>query len=255
MVIGVTLWRGRAARPRGRRLPPVRAGPVPGERPSRRCGGPRGSGCLEAGFVQRSVVAKLDAHAGERAGPAAAMPSGPPSAARSAAPSARSSEVTAGLTSAPGSTRGPDGTAVAGARTGGPPPARRYSSMSVFRFSERVPKIACMPPPTSTTPAAPSALRASALAWVMSFSSTRRRVMQASSSVMFPPPPKASTSRAPSSRRPPRRRLRPTSSSSRPGVLRLKRTISVRNSRSTSRPERTEHQKPQSARGVREEHE
>ena len=65
------------------------------------------------------------------------------------------------------------------------PAVFRYSCISVFRFSLRVPKIACMPSPTTTTPAAPSALSLSGLALVTSASLTRSRVMQASRLTMF----------------------------------------------------------------------
>ena len=54
-----------------------------------------------------------------------------------------------------------------------------------FQVLARVPKIACMPSPTTTTPAAPSALSLSGLALVTSASFTRRRVMQASRLTMF----------------------------------------------------------------------
>ena len=40
--------------------------------------------------------------------------------------------------------------------------------MSVFRFSERVPKMAWIPLPTTTTPAAPSDFSCSGLAFAMS---------------------------------------------------------------------------------------
>ena len=66
--------------------------------------------------------------------------------------------------------------------------------MSVFRFSERVPKIACMLSPTTSTPAAPSAFSFLWSALLMSFTPTRRRVMQASRSLMLLRPPKARTS-------------------------------------------------------------
>ena len=135
------------------------------------------------------------------------------------------------------------------AATAIPAAERMYSSMSVFRFSERVPKIACMPLPTFMTPAAPSALRSSARASETLWRSTRRRVMQASSALMLPAPPNAATRRGaiavaaagtpfPGISRPPSAAIAssvsaPTaavSSSSRPGVLRLKRVIIVRNS-------------------------
>src|SRR5262245_53393493 len=63
--------------------------------------------------------------------------------------------------SAPGSgpaSVGDGGSDVAGTIAVLVPPARKYVSMSLFRFSERVPKIACRLLPTVTTPVAPSAL-------------------------------------------------------------------------------------------------
>jgi hypothetical protein len=75
-----------------------------------------------------------------------------------------------------------------------PLPVRRASdrsSISVFRFSLRVPKIACMPSPTAITPAAPSALRRSGRVFVTSASLTRRRVMHASRLTRFERPPTA----------------------------------------------------------------
>ena len=74
------------------------------------------------------------------------------------------------------------------------PATLRYSSMSVLRFSDRVPKIACMLSPTISTPAAPSALSFFWSALPMSFTPTRSRVMQASRSLMLLRPPKARTS-------------------------------------------------------------
>ena len=100
--------------------------------------------------------------------------------------------------------------------------------MSVFRFSERVPKIACMLFPTSSTPAAPRALSLLWSARLMSLTPTRSRVMQASRSVMLLRPPKASTSclenrSAASSRASPASAV----SASRPGVLRLNSLMST----------------------------
>ena len=66
--------------------------------------------------------------------------------------------------------------------------------MSVLRFSDLVPKIACMLSPTISTPAAPSALSFFWSALPMSLTPTRRRVMQASRSLMLLRPPKARTS-------------------------------------------------------------
>lgn len=70
----------------------------------------------------------------------------------------------------------------------------RYSSRSVFRLSERGPKMACRLLPTVTTPAAPSALSRAGSALPMSATSTRRRVMQASIPRILLLPPKARTS-------------------------------------------------------------
>ena len=66
--------------------------------------------------------------------------------------------------------------------------------MSVFRFSDRVPKMAWTLLPTVRTPAAPSALILAWSAREMSFTPTRRRVMHASRSWMLLRPPNARTS-------------------------------------------------------------
>lgn len=104
--------------------------------------------------------------------------------------------------------------------------------MSVLRFSEAGPKIACTPVPTTTTPDAPRALSRAESTWAGSFTDKRRRVMHASRPVMLPSPPNASTrsrERASSPSAAGIAGAAARSSVSLPGVFKSKRLIANRN--------------------------